>query len=138
MFKSMSQILVKWIKNLFLIFIFYLFILFYYLFIYFCSADSSSESISEKQVLAEKVNDLSAPLTKTDTVPQSNEELEKAENADKAAEAGAGGEKAEDFPSYTEWTKKVLAEEKNKQDGELLCQPFILSCFIMQYQKVNI
>lgn len=49
--------------------------------------------------------------------PQPNEEVEKSEAADKP-EANAGGEKSEDFPSYTEWTKKVLAEEKNKQDGK--------------------
>lgn len=41
---------------------------------------------------------------------ENKDSLEKGETAD--------GETAEEFPSYSEWTKKVLAEEKNKQDGK--------------------
>lgn len=78
------------------------------------TADLPSEDGSENQILAENVEDLSATLEKK-IDPQPNEEVEKSEAADKP-EANAGGEKSEDFPSYTEWTKKVLAEEKNKQD----------------------
>ncbi|CAI9716070.1 Hypothetical predicted protein [Octopus vulgaris] len=45
-------------------------------------------------------------------------QTDKIENKDSLEKGANDEETAEEFPSYSEWTKKVLAEEKNKQDDQ--------------------
>uniref|UniRef100_A0A0L8HD13 SUN domain-containing protein n=1 Tax=Octopus bimaculoides TaxID=37653 RepID=A0A0L8HD13_OCTBM len=61
---------------------------------------------------AEKDPSFADTSVKSDTT-----QTDKIENKD-SLEKGANEETAEEFPSYSEWTKKVLAEEKNKQDDQ--------------------
>lgn len=63
---------------------------------------------------AEKDLSFADSPVKSDTETQTD----KIENKDTLEKGADDEETAEEFPSYSEWTKKVLAEEKNKQNDQ--------------------